>query len=107
MSAHRPLAALTSVDGKRGSRICFCFREPCHGRYLHNQENCDPLRRIGRGGANLNPDKRKVLDQLIAKGFVVAFTHGPTSSTGPHNFGNAHLVALNGPIRAARSRNVE
>ena len=30
---------------------------------------CDVLE---GGGANLNADKRKVLDQLIAKGFVVA-----------------------------------
>jgi hypothetical protein len=26
---------LTSIEGKRGSRICFFFREPCHGRYPH------------------------------------------------------------------------
>lgn len=44
-------AGLTSVEGKRGSRICFSFREPCHGRYPHKRpRNCDPLRCIGRRG---------------------------------------------------------
>jgi hypothetical protein len=40
---------------------------------------CDVLE---GGGANLNADKRKVLDQLIAKGFVVAAgQESPVSNT--------------------------
>jgi hypothetical protein len=41
-------------------------------RFISDQEIailCDVLE---GGGANVNADKRKVLDQLIAKGFVVA-----------------------------------
>ena len=41
---------------------------------INDQRTCDPLRSNGRMGTNwrgnLDADKRQVLDQLIAKGFI-------------------------------------
>ena len=66
---------LTSVEGKRGLRIiCFSFRGLVSWRTPSSVTK--KLRSFAMllegGGANLNADKRKVLDQLIVKGFVVA-----------------------------------
>jgi hypothetical protein len=71
-AARCPSGGLTSVEGKRG----FGNASPSGSRVMadapiSDQEIailCDVLE---GWGANLNADKRKVLDQLIAKGVVV------------------------------------
>ena len=57
---------------ERGLEFRFPFRGRCNDRCPRYDQEIAILCDVMEGwGANLNEDKRKVLDQLIAKGFVV------------------------------------
>ena len=69
-------AGLTSIEGKRGSRICFFFREPCHGRCPISDQDIAILCDVLEGGVRIEMQikgrflislLRKVLSWLLTK----------------------------------------